>query len=167
MFDPVWFSSFVKDIPVFWGKEKKKKRQTITREAGQRCIKKQTNKNLKNLQHKLLYFCCSSYLTCTVTLVWLILMVVVHLRKLNKVHLYKVVWCVMQLQWIPNTGMCLGQKNWNSVCRSGTAAIPRTGRLCQTEPIHLLFHPLLTSLSVGLQATNFLFPSHQLFKGHC
>lgn len=38
---------------------------------------------------------------------------------------------------------------------------------CQTEFIQLLFHPLFTTLSVGLQATNFLFPFHQLFNGHC
>lgn len=43
MFDPVWFSSFVKDIQVFL-REGKKKKKTITREAGQRRIKKQTNK---------------------------------------------------------------------------------------------------------------------------
>lgn len=46
------------------------------------------------------------------------------------------------------------------------AAISRGAKLCQTELIQLLSHRLFTSLSVGLQATNFPFPSHQLFKGH-
>lgn len=79
----------------------------------------QTNKNLRNLQHKLLYFCCPSHLTCNVRLVLLILMGVVYLGKLNKVHLCKVAWWIMQLQWIPNAGMYLDQKSWNAMCRGG------------------------------------------------
>lgn len=47
--------------------------------------------------------------------------------------------------------------------------IPASGgtTLCQTDLLQLLFHPLFTSLSIGFQATYFLFPSHHLFKDNC
>lgn len=47
------------------------------------------------------------------------------------------------------------------------AATHRGTTMCETELVQLLFHPLFMPLSVGLQATYFLFPSHQLFKDNC